>query len=423
MKITKATIKNYKSLGTEQNCLLLNENITTIIGKNESGKTNILNALLECQYNKKPNFVGDSGMAERVYNNAKLILSAIITNNMSETEKAEAIFNWLSSSFDLTYYNFDGAISISGSVETAETLNVYGLSKLYYLEGIFEDITMKANGEIVIGSNLATSKSYSKAFALLCGIENIECVVVNGYYETAIHGINTKVNHSWNKINLDTSSNYAGKLWYSVDLTFSDNRIYYSDLRKGYGISSHTYFLTTDSFAELNLGVKDLNYIVSSNYKTKRTCKSSYDYYSNTSFGLTYDEISNTILDFETAETQVTDFIYSLEFNASINYQKYDGSTGFGPLQAYLLNAAITTKFNLDKNKNSRSMFEFKFKWSDNGESNVLDIVQLKDVFDLAKTEYALRLNLVDDPNSTIYTVQDGVSRTTTVVFIVEKAA
>ena len=41
MIITKATIKNYKSLGEKENTITLDNKITTIIGKNESGKTNI----------------------------------------------------------------------------------------------------------------------------------------------------------------------------------------------------------------------------------------------------------------------------------------------------------------------------------------------------------------------------------------------
>lgn len=56
MIITKATIKNYKSLGEKENTITLDNKITTIIGKNESGKTNILTALAECKYNQKPNF-------------------------------------------------------------------------------------------------------------------------------------------------------------------------------------------------------------------------------------------------------------------------------------------------------------------------------------------------------------------------------
>ena len=45
MKIKNVVINNYKSLGEERNILLLEDNITALIGKNDSGKSNILEAL------------------------------------------------------------------------------------------------------------------------------------------------------------------------------------------------------------------------------------------------------------------------------------------------------------------------------------------------------------------------------------------
>ena len=44
MKIKSIIISNYKSLGEERNVLLLEDNITALIGKNDSGKSNILEA-------------------------------------------------------------------------------------------------------------------------------------------------------------------------------------------------------------------------------------------------------------------------------------------------------------------------------------------------------------------------------------------
>ncbi|MBQ8614954.1 MAG: hypothetical protein IJ415_00065 [Clostridia bacterium] len=381
------------------------------------------------QHNRKPKFVGESETAELVYNNAKLVLSAIITNNMSETEKVNAIFNWLSASFDLTYYSISNVTYITGSIEQND-ISTYGLSKIYYLEGIFENIEMLSNGDLVIGSNLATSKSYSKAFALLCAIEGIESVVINGTYETTIHGTNTTVNHTWNKVLIDTSIDNSGKNWYAVDLTFSDNRIYFNDLTLGYGISSHTYFLTTDSYAELNLGVKDMNYVISNTYETNRTCDdNSYDYYSNSSFGLTYNEISNTIFDFEDSNTKVQGFEYSLNFyndhdDSKYFYQQYAKTTGYGELQSFLLNTMIYAKHNADNNTSRKSMFEFKFDWDeDNNGINAFDVVQLRQIFDSAPGLYSLRLRLLEDANGSVYTVEDSENKTTTVVYIVEKTA
>ena len=44
MKLKSIKIENYKSFGNENNTLVL-ENINTIIGKNESGKSNLIDCL------------------------------------------------------------------------------------------------------------------------------------------------------------------------------------------------------------------------------------------------------------------------------------------------------------------------------------------------------------------------------------------
>ena len=109
MKITKATIKNYKSLGTEQNCLLLNEGITTLIGKNESGKTNILNALLECQYNKKPNFTGK-------YNKNSSLAQVEIVLDLSFKNNENFNLDGLSSPFTTVVFTHDKPCKITGAL-------------------------------------------------------------------------------------------------------------------------------------------------------------------------------------------------------------------------------------------------------------------------------------------------------------------
>jgi predicted ATP-dependent endonuclease of OLD family len=45
MKITGCKINNYKSIGSEKNLLLVESNVTALIGKNESGKSNVLEAI------------------------------------------------------------------------------------------------------------------------------------------------------------------------------------------------------------------------------------------------------------------------------------------------------------------------------------------------------------------------------------------
>ena len=379
------------------------------------------------QHNKKPKFVGDSQVAETVYNNAKLVLSAIVTNNMTDLDKVTAIFNWLSASYDLTYYSILEKAYLTGALEK-DNMEEYGLNKIYYLEGIFEQISMLSNGNIVVGSNLATSQSYSKAFALLCAIEGINAVKVNGEYtyKDLTIGEDRTIDHAWNKVFIDTSVDNQGSNWFTVDLTFSDNRIFFNELSLGYGMSSHTYFLTTDSFAELNLKVKDQNYLISNEYHANKISSTYYNYYSNASFALTKEEISQTISNFEDANTIVNNFKYSLEFNAKEEYQKYASTPGYDALQSYLLNAIIYAGFNAENNESNRSMFEFKFNVKDNNNSHLFDLTKLLNIFTNLNYNYKLKLNLILEPDDTVYTVEEVVDaniQTTTVVFIVEKTA
>jgi len=376
------------------------------------------------QHNKKPRFIGESQTAATVYNNAKLVLSAIVSNNMTDLEKVNAIFNWLSASFDLAYYSESDVQILTGSVEKGN-LAKYGLNKIYYLEGIFEDISMLSNGDIKVGNNLATSWSYSKAFALLCAIEGIDSVVVNGSYSyyNMTQGTDALVQHAWNKVYINTSVEGTTKNWYSIDLTFSDNRIYFNNLTKGYGMSSHSHFLTTDSFAQLNLNVNDNNHLISKNYQNSRICNTTYDYYLNTSFALSYDEIDEAISGFENMTTKVSNFEYSLKYNPKTNYQQYSKTTGYGKLQSFLLNTLIYAKHKADKNTHNRSMFEFKFNFTDNNNSSVFDISQLQGIFETAPTDYNLKLKLIMDANNSIYSIVDSENKATTVIFIVEKTA
>lgn len=55
MILKSITINNYKSLGTTQNRLIVEDKITTIIGKNESGKSNILEALGKIKFRSSMN--------------------------------------------------------------------------------------------------------------------------------------------------------------------------------------------------------------------------------------------------------------------------------------------------------------------------------------------------------------------------------
>ncbi|MBQ9795699.1 MAG: hypothetical protein IJW36_01880 [Clostridia bacterium] len=408
------------------------------------------------QNNRKPKFIGNSATAELIYYNAKLALSAIVTNNMSDLEKVTAIFDWLESAFDVTYYSIDNQPCLTGTVDM-EDLKTYGLNNIYYLEGMFEGLTIKDNGDIVANSNLATSFSYSKAFALMCGIEGIEATVVNGNYtykNSSNNYIETNVAHAWNKVYLSTNQDQSIKSWFNVDLTFSDNRIIYNSIKSGYGISSHTYFLTTDDFISNNLNVEELKYTISSSKKSEKN----YSYYKDSRFALTYTQIDEAINNFviygtawecyncghihkgTTAPAQcpvcynvsfqqldnqllTTGFNYAKHYDPSITYQAYNKVTDYGNLQLFLLNAMIYSKYCADNNASHKSVFEFSFAWKDNGNNPTFNIQDLKTLFSTMPNLYGLKINLAGETN-TLYTVQGNDNNPTTiVVFAVEKTA
>ncbi len=421
-----------------------------IDGRNEAFVTTTEQLVQIVQHNMKPKFVGESTTAQLVYNNAKIVLSAIISNNMTDLDKVSAIFDWLEANFDLTYYNIESSTYISGAVEKTN-MQQFGKYKHYYLEGIFEDITIdEATGQITIGSNLATSWSYSKAFALLCAIEGIDSKVIYGtydFYDSHLGGTgkNATAEHVWNKVCLSTSDSLnersSIKEWFVVDTTLSDNRIFYNDLQRGYGISSHTHFLVTDSFIkgegdfttvnkDLTLQLVEKTYLISTKYQSDLHCSTSYNYYKNSSFGLTYAQIDQSILDFENGFVKGFNYskFYTPETSGEngLTYQRYSGTVNLGDLEAYLLNAIIYSTYMAKQNPNQKSVFEFTIEKSVNGNSYIFDKNKLFEIATIADNKYTTNLNIMDEGiwnNNNIYSIVNPMTATTTVIFIVEKIA
>lgn len=118
------------------------------------------------------------------YERAKMILREIITDTMSDYEKALAIYEYL---VEAVSYDYDAYYSDTDKENVC-----------YYLEGVFEYGRAVCDGK-------------AKAFVLLCGIEGIECVRAFG--ETLDGG----VGHAWNYVCID------GR-WYLVDTTEGDVR-------------------------------------------------------------------------------------------------------------------------------------------------------------------------------------------------------
>ena len=175
----------------------------------------------------KPTFPAGVSYAKIAYEEAKNVLRQIVSDNMTDYQKTLAIYEWLcfNTHYDHELLEIDAAISqgkMSGS-----SFDYRG----FYIEGVLFD-----DGQ-------AVCDGIAKTFALLCGLENIECYKVIGISNTELNQSNN-VDHAWNKVKLDLVGDDGVGEWYVVDATqndFSDNT--------NTEFLTHSFFLITDAEA------------------------------------------------------------------------------------------------------------------------------------------------------------------------------
>lgn len=84
MKIKSVVINNYKSLGEEKNILFLEDGITALIGKNDSGKSNILEALGKISFT---HYIGNEFFSEKnKYTNKDIVINVDLKFTEQETK-------------------------------------------------------------------------------------------------------------------------------------------------------------------------------------------------------------------------------------------------------------------------------------------------------------------------------------------------
>ena len=137
-----------------------------------------------------PLFNSETSTAYVMYNKAKNILREIISDEMTDYEKALSIFDWIciNSVYDnkIVAYN--------------STLVSFINYKSFSIEGVLDD-------------GLAVCDGYSKTFSLLCNMEGIDCVRLSGDIDRNLDGRSEGL-HAWNKVKI------LGN-WYVVDITWS----------------------------------------------------------------------------------------------------------------------------------------------------------------------------------------------------------
>ncbi len=197
-----------------------------------------------------------SSAAEAIYDLAKGILRDYVDDDMTDYEKALAIYEYIIQevSYDHAVFN---AVS-RGDITNADASKY----ACFYLEGVFEN-------------KIAVCDGYSKAFMLLCRIEGIRVVQIEGV------SVADSTGHAWNKICLSVDDN--GRAWYVVDATSGDTltRFSVNDARE---VMTHSYFLYTDAVMETRYTEDTGEY----DYEAETT----HDYYGNDTF--TQDEVEYT---------------------------------------------------------------------------------------------------------------------------------
>lgn len=177
--------------------------------------------------------------AATVYNNAKVVLRNIIDDNMSDYEKALAIYEYLDRTVSYDHDTFDRVIH--GLIDTNEAAGYY----CFYLEGVFN-------------YQIAVCDGYSKAFMLLTRMEGIRSFQVEGDDKQSGSG------HAWNKVYLAVGD--GEKAWYVVDSTSGDTLVRFSEIDSKETLT-HAYFLYSDEeMAEkYNVGDNEFSAYVAEN--------------------------------------------------------------------------------------------------------------------------------------------------------------
>lgn len=199
--------------------------------KTESAKVSNSNELYRAvSCGQKPIFADDnSGIAlKKLYDEARDVLTTYVSDDMSDYEKVAVIYDWIVNVVDYDY----AAAQLKGD-DTSKY-------NAFYLEGVFNDHRAVCDGK-------------SKAFALLCGMENIKAVRVVGYADKNLKDrdlsskkVLASIGHAWNKVLIDADDDGV-KEWYVIDTTWGDVAVKNEGASGGvYEYLNYAYFLKTD---------------------------------------------------------------------------------------------------------------------------------------------------------------------------------
>jgi len=244
----------------------------------------------------KPIFPDQINPAYLAYVEAKNILREIVSDDMDDYSKVLAIFDWMCYN---THYDHE-LVTINNKISSNKMSGNIAEYRGFYIEGVFFD-----KGQVVCDG-------MSKAFALLCGIENIDCYKVTGVSNTTTNKTNT-ADHAWNKVKLDINEDGTGE-WYVVDVTQND---FSESVYNGYTTEylTHSFFLRSDEWSS------NVYYHQELSPNKDVASDTSFDYYTTT----TYDGENDILIQSYSELLQLAQYVKSklkyIEF--AVDYSKY----------------------------------------------------------------------------------------------------
>ena len=161
--------------------------------------------------------------AEEIYKIIRAVLIDICDDNMTEAEKAHAIYDWLTVNVKYDYALANRNPSLDDAPNTA--------FDGFYLEGVFKADFLPDGSIAQIKRGKAVCDGIAKAFNVLCNVEGLRAYKITGK-TTGENG----VGHAWNEVLVEGN-------WYLVDATWGN------ELRLTYDVEleTHRYLLASDA--------------------------------------------------------------------------------------------------------------------------------------------------------------------------------
>lgn len=161
------------------------------------------------QSGAKPKFKEDC-VAKTIYENARKVLEEInFSNSLNDYEKALNIYRYL-----VCNIMYDDVIYRYMELKNDRSTKTFGNFSCFYLEGVFYDFEGLEN-------KYAVCDGLAKAYSLMCNIEGIKCIKING----TLQG----VGHAWNLVHLKDNSVIEDGFYY-VDVTAGESRVIKDDV-------------------------------------------------------------------------------------------------------------------------------------------------------------------------------------------------